>query len=135
MNILEGKIKAISSEKTLSLVELVVNDCFISGIVLDNEVSSSYLVNGNTVNIYFKETEVILSKNQIIELSIDNILPCVIKKINVGKILAEVILDFKGCLIKSILPAKNFLNLNVSENEHIFALINYTDVILSSEHD
>ncbi|MDO9138420.1 MAG: tobe domain protein, partial [Lutibacter sp.] len=76
MNILSGNITSIQGSESLSLVKIAVGNAIFTAIIIDTPESDNYFKIGNKVNVYFKETEVIIAKNEPMNISIQNKILC-----------------------------------------------------------
>lgn len=134
MNILIGNISQIQSHEGISLVKVRSRDVIFSSIVLDTPETAHYLQVENTVKIIFKETEVIISKDLKVNISIQNQLPCRIESIKKGIILSQINLIHEDQTIKSIITSNACEQLDLKENDNVMALIKTNEVSLSA-HD
>ena len=136
MNILKGKIIDIQTYNSLSYVEIEIrNHLTMVTVVLDVPNESSYLVVNKEVEVYFKESEVIISKSIDIQISVHNKIPCIVQSIQKGVILSEIILSCFDFEIKSIITTKLVEKIQLQENDEVLALINNNEISLSSPHD
>ena len=86
---------------------------------------------GNSVQVYFKETEVIIAKNENLNISIQNKILCTIKSIKHGEILSELELSFEEFTIKSLITTNACNTLNLKSGADVLALIKTNEVSLS----
>jgi len=134
MNTLSGNIVTIQTYEALSLVKVAVKDIVFTSIVIDTPETSDYLKTGANVKLYFKETEVSISKDAQLSISIQNKIVCTITAIMQGKLLSQINLSFGGLEIKSIITTDSCNKLNLKENDSILALIKTNEISLSP-HD
>jgi len=134
MNTLSGNIVTIQTYLALSLVKVAVKDIVFTSIVIDTPETSDYLKIGANVKLYFKETEVSISKDAQLIISIQNKIVCTITAIKQGNLLSQINLSFGGLEIKSIITSESCNKLNLKENESILALIKTNEISLSP-HD
>jgi len=134
MNTLSGNIVTIQTYEALSLVKVAVKDIVFTSIVIDTPETSDYLKTGANVKLYFKETEVSISKDTQLSISIQNKIVCTITAIMQGKLLSQINLSFGGLEIKSIITTDSCNKLNLKENDSILALIKTNEISLSP-HD
>lgn len=135
MNQLKGKITEIKTHTGISLVKINTPEEFIfTSVIIESPEMVSYLQKGKEVSILFKETEVIIAKGDVINISIQNQIPCIIKSVTHGEILCQVNLLFKGTEIKSIITKNAYEQLHLQEGDKVFALIKSNEVSLSA-HD
>ena len=131
MNHHKGKIEAINSHDELLLIELNVLETKIKAILIGKPYDYSYLKIGNEIAILFKETDVIVSNDKNLNISIENKLTCTIKSITKGKLLSQVNLNFNGLDLPSIIPTTRVKNLNLNNQDTVTAMIKSNEFILS----
>ena len=133
MNQLEGTIISIQSHEGLSLVKVKVNDTIFTSIVLDDRTTVDWLKIGKIVKLLFKETEVIISKDMELKISIQNRILSIVQSLNVGVILGEVHLLFGETIIRSVITANACSQLNLKENDKVLALIKTNEISISAD--
>lgn len=134
MNQLRGTIAEIQSCEGLSLVKVKTSDNTVfTSLVLENAQAADWLIEGELVKLYFKETEVIISKDSEMRISIQNRLPCKIRSLKIGEILGQVDLFFNETIISSIITANACRQLNLKENDHVIALVKTNEISLSPD--
>lgn len=132
MNKLSGSITEIQSHEGMSLVKVKTpNAVVFTSIVLDTPETAGYLKVGNSVNILFKETEVIISKDLHLNISIQNQVLCTIQSINTGVLLSQVNLTSGETTIKSIITSNACKQLELKANDEVMALIKTNEISLS----
>lgn len=134
MNIINGIITNIESHEGMSLVKVRSYDVIFTAIVLDTPETSDYLKIENAVNVIFKETEVMISKDLTPNISVQNKLHCVIDSIQNGVILSQINLRYDQQIIKSIITRNACEQLDLKEKDTVLALIKTNEVSLSA-HD
>lgn len=152
MNTLTGEILEIVTEEQISLVKVKVDEWIFSSIVIDTPATSSWLQKGHPIKVLFKETEVIIALGSSLAISVQNKIPCTIKKIMMGKILCQLDLRMEAAIpappatastarsgaaapeIRSIITRNACEQLNLRENDKVLALIKTNEVSLSA-HD
>ena len=152
MNTLTGEILEIVTEEQISLVKVKVDEWIFSSIVIDTPATSSWLQKGHPIKVLFKETEVIIALGSSLAISVQNKIPCTIKKIMTGKILCQLDLRMEPATpalpatastarsgaaapeIRSIITRNACEQLNLRENDKVLALIKTNEVSLSA-HD
>lgn len=132
MNNLCGKIKHIKNSEYLSevIIELENNSIF-NVFLVETPQSASYLVPDKKINLLFKETEVIISKNLMPEISIQNQLKAEIIEIKPGKILSEIVLKSAVGKIKSLLSSTLLQQMNFAESQEVLILVKANEIMLS----
>ncbi len=131
MNILPGNITSIQGSESLSLVKIAVGNTIFTSIIINTPESETYFKLGNSVQVYFKETEVIIAKNENLNISIQNKILCTIKSIKHGEILSELELSFEEFTIKSLITTNACNTLNLKSGADVLALIKTNEVSLS----
>ncbi len=131
MNKLTGKIKNILSDNHLSIIEIIVFNDILKTIIIETPGSAEFLTNGNEINILFKETEVSLAKEFSGKISLQNKLECIVEKINKGKLLSDIQLDYKGNRIISIITSAAVEQLDLKNGDKVLALIKTNEIIIA----
>ena len=131
MNRLKGKIELIKSHDEMLLVELNVQHIKIIAIIIGRPNDYYYLEIGNEITILFKETEVAISKNKTLDISIQNKLTCTVSSILKGKLLSQINLNFIDFTLTSIITTNSVQNLNLKPQDTVTALIKPNKIILS----
>ncbi len=131
MNILSGNITSIQGSESLSLVKIAVENTIFTSIIIDTPESNVYFKIGKVVKIYFKETEVIIAKNEPLNISIQNKIPCTIISMKLGEILTELHLRFGEFNIKSLITTNALKTLNLKNGDAVLALIKTNEISLS----
>jgi molybdopterin-binding protein len=131
MNILSGNITSIQGSESLSLVKIKVGGIIFTSIIIDTPESNTYFKIGKAVKIYFKETEVIIAKNESFNISIQNKIPCTIISMKLGEILTELHLRFGEFNIKSLITTNALKTLNLKNGDAVLALIKTNEISLS----
>ncbi|MHB1146171.1 MAG: TOBE domain-containing protein [Lutibacter sp.] len=131
MNILTGNITSIQGSESLSLVKIAVGNTIFTSIIIDTPESETYFKIGNTVKVYFKETEVIIAKNEPLNISIQNKILCKIGSMSQGEILTELHLSFGEFMIKSLITSNASKILNLKNGDTVLALIKTNEISLS----
>ena len=131
MNRLKGKIELINSHDELLLIELNIQETKMKAIIIGKSHDYSYLEIGNEIAILFKETEVTISSDKTLNISIQNKLICTIDSIKKGQLLSQVNLNFNGVTLSSIITTTSVENLNLKPQDTVTALIKTNEIILS----
>jgi molybdopterin-binding protein len=131
MNILTGDIISIKGSESLSLIKIAVGSTTFTSIIINTPESEIYFKIGNTVNVYFKETEVIIGKNELLNISIQNKILCKIDSMKQGEILSELHLSFGEFTIKSLITTNACKTLNLKNGDLVLAMIKTNEVSLS----
>ncbi len=127
MNRILADITEIKTSGDLALVNLKCENEIFSSLIISQDDSIKV---GQSVYMAFKETEVILRENTGEGISIENRFSCSIKSIQKGKILCEVVLNFKNQIITSIITAESCEKLNLFVGKELEALVKTNDLLL-----
>ncbi len=132
MNKLPGKITHIKNSEYLSEVSIeLVNKTIFNVFLVETPQTASYLKPHQTINLLFKETEVIISRDLSPKISIQNQLKAEIIEIKPGKILSEIVLKTKVGLIKSLLSSALLQEMNFAESQEVLILVKANEIMLS----
>lgn len=131
MNVLIGKIEKVNSNDFMSIIEMSANNELFKTIVIETPSTAPFLKTGNEIKIMFKETEVSIAKNLSGGISLQNKMKCNIKEIKKGKLLSNILLDFKGIEISSIITSSAVDQLKLEINNKVTALIKTNEIIIS----
>jgi molybdate transport system regulatory protein len=130
MNKLQGRISAIESNDHVSLVDVNVNGDTFTATLLETPDDAPYLQVGNMVDVLFKETEVSLAKNLSGMISLRNRMQTTVTQVRSGVILSEVVLDYRGHSISSIITTRSVKRLQIIPGDPIEALIKANEMTL-----
>ncbi len=134
MNQLKGTITGIQSHEGLSIVKVQgPNNCMFTSLVMADVESADWLQQGKHVNLFFKEIEVMISKDADVKVSTQNRIPCKILSIDKGIILCQLELLFGETIITSIITANACAQLNLNENDLVTALIKTNEISVSPD--
>ncbi len=130
MNSLRGLISGIETNGHVSLVDVSIGEDMFSAILLEAPQNAPYLKVGNSVTVLFKETEVSLAKNLSGLISLRNRITATVKQIRHGEILSEVILDYRGQTVLSVVTSRSIKRLGMQEGDSVEAMIKANEVSL-----
>ncbi|MBK3332763.1 tobe domain protein [Persephonella atlantica] len=130
MNRIKGKITGIESSGSISLVDVDTPLGKLCAVIVETPSTADYLTVGNQIYVLFKETEVSIGKNLSGELSLRNKIPCIVEKVDKGKILSRVVLRCKDIRIKSIITSRSVERMAIKEGDNVVALIKTNEVSL-----
>ena len=132
MNKLIGKIVFIESTQHMSMVDIDVQGDVFSSIVLETPASASYLKQGNSVQMLFKETEVSIGKNLTGLISLRNRFKGTIRRIEKSEILSKVFLNYQSQEIVSIISTRSVQKLGLIDGDAVEWLVKTNEVSLCS---
>ena len=127
MNQLLAEITDIKTSDDLALVKMICEDEIFSSLIISRDDSIAI---GKKIWMSFKETEVMLRENTGEGISIKNRFKSTIKSLQKGKILCEVILNYKGHSITSIITTESCETLNLFIGKEVEALVKTNDLML-----
>lgn len=130
MNVLEATITGIESSNHLSLVDLQVQGDPVTVVIVETEDTADYLKQGNRVAVTFKETEVALSAEPSVSISLRNRFSCTVVRISEGRILTAIDLDYKGTPLQSIMTTRSARELSLAPGDQVTALVKTNEVSL-----
>lgn len=135
MNRLPGIITAIESNDHLSLVDVLVGQDSFTAMLLETPQSAPHLKVGGRVAVLFKETEVSLAKNLSGQISLRNRIKATVRSIRHGEILSEVVLDYQGQTVTSIITSRAVKRLELQQGDAVEALVKANEVSLMEAGD
>lgn len=130
MNKLRGRITGVEYNDHVSLVDVDVSGDSFTATLLETPEDAPYLKVGNTVDVLFKETEVSLAKNLSGLISLRNRVQATVKLVRSGVILSEVVLDYRGQAISSIITTRSINRLDIKPGDQIEAMVKANEVSL-----
>ena len=131
MNKITGKIAGIQSSTNLSLIEIASGENKIHTVILEIPSTLHYLKIGHEVSVLFKETEVIVSKNHLSGISLQNQIEGKVIDIERGDVLSRVEVNTASGKICSIITTQSLTELNLKSEDTVYLLINTNEIMLS----
>ena len=135
MNKLRGRIIRVESNDHVSLVDVEVSGDHFTATLLETPEDAPYLKVGNKVDVLFKETEVSLAKGLAGLISLRNRVLTTVKLVRSGVILSEVVLDYRGQTISSIITSGSIKRLDIKPGDEVEALVKANEVTLMEVDD
>jgi len=135
MNKLRGRITHIESNDHVSLVDVEVMGDSFTATLLETPDDAAYLKIGNAVEVLFKETEVSLAKELSGLISLRNRMDTKVKLVRGGVILSEVVLDYRGQQISSIITTRSIKRMDIKAGDEVEALVKANEVTLMEVND
>jgi molybdopterin-binding protein len=102
---------------------------------LETPDEAPYLRVGNVVDVLFKETEVSLAKGLTGLISLRNRVMATVTFVRSGVILSEVVMDYRGQPMSSIITTGSVQRLNIKVGDEIEALVKANEVTLMEVDD
>ncbi|GAA4275126.1 TOBE domain-containing protein [Aquimarina gracilis] len=131
MNKIQGQISNIEVNGSLSLVTTKVKEVLFKAIVIETPETASYLTVGNTINLLFKETEVVIATGNTNNISLQNQVNGIVEKLEKGALLSQ--LNIKTVIgdIVSIITTNAISQLNIEEGNTVTAMIKTNEISIS----
>ncbi len=130
MNRLQGKISCIQQSGAILLVDINVDEHVFSAMLIESATRQEWLMEGNTVELVFKETEVALAKNLSGLISMRNRMKCTVRHIERGELLSKVSLQFLKYVITSAITTRSVDSLELKIFDEVEALVKANEVSL-----
>ena len=135
MNKLRGRITGIESNDHVSLVDVDVYGDSFTATLLETPEDSLYLQVGSEVIVLFKETEVSLAKGLSGLISLRNRVNAIVKQVRSGSILSEVVLEYRGQTLSSIITTRSITRLDIKAGDEVEAMVKANEVTLMEVED
>lgn len=131
MNVLQGKIVNLTSHGNVSLVKIDVHKSMVSALLIDSPSNLNHLKEGHPIQVIFKETEVIIGKGDVHEISMQNKFIGEISKISHGELLSKLTINTHVGSINSIITSNAVKQLDLKTGSKVTAMIKTNEIILS----
>jgi len=107
MNTFSGHISDIQTKDSLSIVTVRIDDTILlKTIIVETPETASYLTKGHAIRVLFKETEVILAKEDLLSISVQNKIKGTIKSIETGVLLSKVYVSTNAGEVAAVLATE-----------------------------
>lgn len=130
MNILQGTISSVQTDGQLSLVKVSVNNTVWSAIVIDTPQTLHYLKENTPVKLVFKETEVIISKDNPGNISLQNQVNGKVTVLDKQPLLCKVTMQTDVGKIVSIITANATDQLHLAEGSQVTAMVKTNEIMI-----
>ena len=131
MNKLKGHIVGIETSGNLSRVDLALNNhIIVSAVVIETPDTADYLKKDNAVYILFKETEVMLSGDPEVSISLVNRIPGKISELRIGDLFCEVSIDTAVGKITSVISTVAWEKWPMKQKDEVIALVKINEIML-----
>lgn len=100
-------------------------------VVIDTPESAPYLKSGNKVNVLFKETEVAVSTQKELDISIENRIAGNITHIEVGVLLSRLILETRIGEVIALISTMSVRQMGLVEKTNVMILVKLNEIILA----
>ncbi|MEX0273164.1 MAG: molybdopterin-binding protein [Flavobacteriaceae bacterium] len=131
MNNVKGHIENIEVNGGMSIVSVrAKGNVSMKAIVLENPHTVAYLKKGNAISLLFKETEVVLGRGDMGQISLQNRIMGTIDHIEEGPLLAKVTIATLAGRLVSIISAQASNELGLKEGISVTAMVKLNEVML-----
>lgn len=131
MNSVSGKISAIQTSGSLSLIHIEAATFQLTSILIDTPATLPILKIGNPVKAIIKETEVAIGLEEKQKISFQNQLPGTIKSMESSELLTKIVIQIGTEEISSIITTKAVETLGLAEDMFVVALIKTNEIMIS----
>lgn len=128
MNILEGKIVSVKKVDDFLSIHIEANKRVFSAVVLDSD-TLLWAKTGERANIIFKEMEVMIATPSS-RVSARNAFVSKIKEIEMGELFANVVFDFDGEEISSVITKHSCEELGCAEGGEFIWFVKSNEVTI-----
>ncbi len=130
MNRLKGTVVNVETEGSVSLVDVEVAGTMFSASVLETPAATPFMAPGRAVWLLFKETEVSINLDFGARISLRNRIRSRVKEVELGKVLARLVLDFKGTDVVSIITARSVNRLGIKVGDEVEGMVKANEMVL-----
>jgi molybdate transport system regulatory protein len=130
MNKLTGRISKIQQSGAILLVDVDVDGHGFSAMLIESATQPDWLLEGNVVDLVFKETEVSLAKNLSGMISMRNRMKCTVQRVERGELLSKVSLQFLKYTLTSAITTRSVNSLDLKIGDEVEALVKANEVSL-----
>ncbi len=132
MNRINGKITEVIADGALSQVFIAIaSGIEIRSIVIETPDSASYLKKGSDIQLIFKETEVILTRQGKDPISILNKIPGTVEDIKKGTILCEVMISTVAGSIAAVISREATDDMELAIGDAVVAMVKQNEIMLA----
>lgn len=129
MNSIQGKITNIETEGHFQLIEISSGASAFKSIIISHAGDAYQL--GDAVFAHFKETEVSLATQRIVDISLQNQIEGQISKIEKDKLMCRVSLNTHHGPVFSVITTGSANRMGLKEGDAVIALIKTNEVMIS----
>ncbi|MDO6605250.1 TOBE domain-containing protein [Arenibacter palladensis] len=132
MNSFPAHIKEVKTNGAMSIVFVAMDSGEeLVSVVIDTPESAPYLKSGNKVNVLFKETEVAVSTQKELNISIENRIAGNITHIEVGVLLSRLILETRIGEVIALISTMSVRQMGLVEKTNVMILVKLNEIILA----
>lgn len=123
----------MQSEGSLTMVNIILDgDMPLEVMVIDTPETTDYLQTGRAIDVLFKETELILSRESVPNISVHNRIPCTVSRLEEGKMLTRIYLSSEAGSMTALLPSTALSTMHITEGTALTALVKFNEIMLAS---
>lgn len=123
----------MQSEGSLTMVNIILDgDMPLEVMVIDTPETTDYLQTGRAIDVLFKETELILSRESVPNISVHNRIPCRVSRLEEGKMLTRIYLSSEAGSMTALLPSTALSTMHITEGTALTALVKFNEIMLAS---
>ena len=131
MNRLKGHIREIEVAGNLSRVTVELpTGISVNAIVIETPETVSYLELNRTIHVLFKETEVILAKDPMVSLSLENRISGKITALNIGSLFCEVSVKTPAGAIQALISKATLDSWSLKTGTAVTAMVKMNEIML-----
>ena len=131
MNKLKGHIVGIETSGNLSRVDIALTENLrVSSVVIETPETASYLKESTSIHVLFKETEVMLSNDPEVAISLVNRIPGKITDLLIGDLFCEITIDIGIGEIRSIISKIALESWPLDSGDQVIALVKVNEIML-----
>lgn len=131
MNSYTGEITDIEQDNHLSLIKVRVGEILFTSVVISPPEASSPFVKGKSIQLLFKETEVLIGRNiPAGSISLQNKIPGTITRLDTGKLLSRVDIDTPIGEVVSVVTTHAVQELQLKEGDEVTAMVKTNEIML-----
>jgi molybdopterin-binding protein len=131
MNTYQGNISQIQTSEQLSIVTVQIGAQTLKAIVIDTPETVSYMKINETIQVLFKESEVIISTDRQPNISLQNKISGTILSMKMGTLLSRLVIQTAIGQVVSVISTNAITELGLKEKQPVTAMIKINEVILA----
>ena len=133
MNSLTGNIVQLDVSGNLTLAHVkIMPHLILQAIVIATPKTAAYLNTGQSVNVLFKETEVIVSTDSQSNISLQNRIPASIATIEGGQLLSRLNLISEAGKVNAIICTSAVKEMQLKAGTPVVAMVKLNEIILQA---
>lgn len=132
MNNLKGHITKIEVSGSLSLVSICINENItLKSIVIETPETALYLREGNSIQVLFKETEVVIGTLENHAISLQNRISGFVSEIAQGALISRVVVSSEVGNITAIISTNAIKQLEIHQDKKVMAMVKLNEIMLA----